>query len=376
MNKKIVGFLNLYNSPELGPLTEKRTLGSTSFLGRFALMDIALSNFTNSGINNINIMVRDNFRSVSKHVGSLKPWVKNTKSGRQHILLNEKGIRNPKLNNDIECLLENDWVLYEAKADIVVIQPAHILTTLNLNNVIEKHLESKKEITLVYTPIENADVSFATSNIIEVKNGSIVACKKNSQKNKKANVSLETYVINCKTLFKLMNNENIRKVGSLKKAIEMCIKNKIFEVNAFEYTGYARCFDSFEHFVEYSFELFNYRISKLLYGLVFDSTWPIYTVTHNAPPALYGVNSNVTNSFVANGSIIDGKVTNSIVSRYVTIGKNAVIKNCIILADSVIEEGAHLENVVVDKYVTICKNVKLLGTSKEIKYIEQGLKIK
>ena len=48
MSRKIVGFLNLYSSPSLGPLTEKRTLGSTSFLGRFALMDFPLSNFTNS----------------------------------------------------------------------------------------------------------------------------------------------------------------------------------------------------------------------------------------------------------------------------------------------------------------------------------------
>ena len=112
MSKKVIGFLNLYSSPNLGPLTEKRTLGSTSFLGRYALMDFPLSNFTNSDIDEVNILVKDNFRSVSKHVGSMKTWVNNTIIARQNILINEKGIRNPKENSDLACILQNDWVLY------------------------------------------------------------------------------------------------------------------------------------------------------------------------------------------------------------------------------------------------------------------------
>ena len=50
MGNKVLGFVNLYDSPSLGELTKHRTSGSTSFLGRFALMDFALSNFTNANI--------------------------------------------------------------------------------------------------------------------------------------------------------------------------------------------------------------------------------------------------------------------------------------------------------------------------------------
>ena len=39
-------------------------------------------------------------------------------------------------------------------------------------------------------------------------------------------------------------------------------------------------------------------------------------------------------SFVANGAIIDGEVDGCILSRSVSIGKNAVVKNCIILNGS------------------------------------------
>ena len=89
---KVVGLLNLFDSPSLGNLTKTRTLASTSFLGRFTPIDFSLSNFANSGIDEINILIRDNFRSVAKHVGSIKSWVNNTKIGRQNLLLNEKGL--------------------------------------------------------------------------------------------------------------------------------------------------------------------------------------------------------------------------------------------------------------------------------------------
>ena len=92
MSNKILGILNLYDSPSLGGLTKNRTLGSTSFLGRFALMDFALSNFTNSDIDEINVLVKDNFRSVAKHCGSLKNWASNTKIGRQNYLVNDIGL--------------------------------------------------------------------------------------------------------------------------------------------------------------------------------------------------------------------------------------------------------------------------------------------
>ena len=118
---KVVGYINLYDSPSLGGLTEYRTPASTSFVGRFALIDFALSNFANANINDINILVKENFRSVAKHCGSLKNWASNTKIGKQNYLINERGIADPKYNSDINALRENDWVLFDTNADLIVI---------------------------------------------------------------------------------------------------------------------------------------------------------------------------------------------------------------------------------------------------------------
>ncbi len=376
MSRKIVGFLNLYGAPSLGPLTEKRTLGSTSFLGRFALMDFPLSCFTNSGIDDINILLKDNFRSVSKHVNSLKAWVNNTKRAMQNILVNEKGIRNSKVNTDLQCLLENDWVLYDTKADAVIIMPSHIISQLDLRPVIDFHYESEADITLVYSSINNADTSFATSNIVKIKDDKVVSYKKNSGSVKTANVSLETYVISYNALQLILHNNEYSNLKSLKQAIEKLVLNKKLNIYGYRYDGYVRCFDSFKHFVDYSFELLDFNVSKTLFGKTNEKSWPIYTLTHNTPPTLYGEKAKVKNSFVANGADVEGTVENSIISRYVKIGKGAIVKNSIILTGTYIDPGAKVMNAVIDKYSHIAKNAVVEGKESDPLYLEQGTLIK
>ena len=376
MTKKVIGFLNLYNSPNLGPLTEKRTLGSTSFLGRFALMDFPLSCFTNSGIDGINILVKDNFRSVSKHVGSLKTWVNNTKREMQNILLNEKGIRSPKDNTDLNCLLQNDWVLLDEKADAVAVLPAHIITQLDLRPVIEQHFETEADITLVYSSIDDANKTFSTSNLVKIKDGLVTSYKKNNKTVKKANVSLETYIISHSTLQMILHSKELLGLKSLKRVIEKFVLSKAIKVYGYEYKGYARCFDSFKHFVDYSFELLDYDVFKTLFGKAQDKEWPIYTLTHNTPPTIYSDKAKVKNSFVANGAVVEGTVENSIISRYVSVGKGAVVKNSIILTGTYIDPGAKVINAVIDKYSHIASSGVVEGSENNPVYLEQGTLIK
>ena len=372
MSKKVIGFLNLYSSPNLGPLTEKRTLGSTSFLGRYALMDFPLSNFTNSDIDEVNILVKDNFRSVSKHAGSMKTWVNNTIIARQNILINEKGIRNPKENSDLACILQNDWVLYEAKADLIVVQPSHIIDVIDFRPIIEEHFEKDADVTIIYKNIDDADKTFSSSNLLKIEGDKVVSFKKNNGSVKKANVSLETYIIGYNTLQRLIHSSEYLQTKSLKKAIEKLISNKVARIYAHEYKGYARCFDTFQHYVDYSFELLDYNV----FSELFKHGSPIYTLSHNTPPTRYGSASKISNSFIANGSKVDGQVKNSIISRYVTIGEGAVVENSIILTGTYIDAGAVVKNAVVDKYCHVTSEGVVEGRMTSPVYLEQGTLIK
>jgi len=367
---RIIGILNLYDSPSLGDLTKHRTLGSTSFLGRYALMDFALSNFTNSKIDNINVLIKDNFRSVAKHVGTLKTWVNNTKIGRQNLLINEKGIRDKDFNSDLNALRENYWVFYESKADYVIIQPAHILTSMDLRALTKFHEEHHADITIAYTNIKDGKKAFLTSNILGIKNDRVVMMEKNKGKKDNVNVSLRTYVFSREVFDKILFHKDNQTALSLRMLMEKLVTEQKLTICGYEYKGYARCVDSLQHFMEYSFELFNWDVAKHL----LQSNWPIYTLTHNTIPAIYGCKAEVTNSIVANGAFIKGKVCNSIVSRLVQIDEKAEINHSILLTGVSIKEGIKVENAIVDKYAKISKD--LIGTKENPIYIPQGKEFK
>ena len=373
MSKKVIGLLNLYSSPNLGPLTENRTLGSTSFLGRFAIMDFALSNFTNSGIDDFSILVKDHFRSVSKHVGSMKTWVNNTKIAKQYILFNEKGLLDKTYNTELNNLRENEWLLFDTNPDYIVVQPAHIISLIDFRKVLAYHIEKKADITIVYKKVNNADKAFNYNNVLTIdENGKVSNAIRNSGSSKNATVSLESYIISKEMLKKLIHQNAKGREMSLKRTIVKLVRSKTSKIYGYEYEDIAFSIDSYRHFCEYSFSLLDYKNATRL----FDNDWTFYTVTHNSRPTMYGEHSKVKNSYIANGAIIEGNVSDSIISRGVIVKKGATIKNCIILADTLVEEKALIENAVIDKHAHVFKDAELIGHKDDPIYVEQGKKIK
>lgn len=351
---KIIGYINLYDSPSLGNLTRKRTLASTSFLGRFALIDFALSNYANANINNINILIKEDYRSVAKHCGDLSAWISNTKIGRQSFLINEKGIANPDYNSDLNAIRENEWVLERADADYVVIQPSHMITNINITDLLESHITSGAGITMAYASINDGDKAFLSSNKLTLEGNKIVSSVRNDGSEKKVNVSLRTYVFSREIFNKILTHKDFKKAMSLRNLLEHIVNDEKILVNGYKYEGYARCVDSFEHFYEYSLELLDPKVSNEL----FCKKNTVYTISKNTPPATYGANANVRNTFVANGSKVFGHVENSIISRYVVVEEGATVKNCIVMSGSVVKSGVSLENVVVDKRTKVVESLK------------------
>lgn len=370
MSKRVLGILNLYDSPSLGELTKSRTLGSTSFLGRYAIMDFALSNFTNSNIDEINILVKEYYRSIAKHVGSLKAWVNNTKIGRQNILMNEHGIRDSKFNSDLNAIRENDWVFYESNPDYVVIAPAHIISIVDYREVINFHEKHGADVTIVYTKIKDGKKAFLTSNVLEVKDNRVVFFAANKGEKDNVSVSMRTYVMSADAFRAIIKHKDYKDALSIRMLMEKIVEKQSLKVFGYEHKGYVRCIDSFEHFIEYSFELLDYKIATQL----FDQGAPIYTRTHSAPPTNYGETSSAKNCYIANGGHINGKVQNSIISRYVQVEENAQINHSIILTQAEIGKGVKVEYAVVDKYAKIFKDV--IGTKEKPIYIAQGKVVK
>lgn len=365
--RKVIGFCNLHHSPQLGELTSSRPLASTSFLGRYAFIDFVLSNFSNSNIDEIGILVKDHARSLNKHLGFGNSWNINTKTGANVVMYNETNYNHPRYNHDLNNIRQNDWFLYQSKATYVVIAPVHFVMAIDYQKVIDQHIASHADITMVYSSVHNAKTDFIGCDEIRIRDGYIDYISKNKGAKEDAKISLETYVMSREMLKRILKeSEKISSVFSLNDYILYMLKS--LKISAYEHKGYVRCFDSMQHYLSYSLELLNYSVRQQL----FLPSWPIYTVTHDTPPTKYGDKAKVSNSFIANGAIIQGEVSGSIVSRSAIISEGAKVTNSIIFTDTIITSDMQLDYCIVDKYVRIIHAQDLKGSEKNPLYIKQG----
>lgn len=369
--RRVIGICDLHNEPSLGGLTAKRPLGAVTFLGRYGLIDFTLSNFSNSHIDRVYVLIRKGIVAIKRHVGSGSIWTNNTKLGFVELLLNEKGLYNPEFNTDVNNIKYN-VPLDELDFEYAVIAPSYFLSSMDFRPIIEAHIASGADITSVYKHVDNADKEYIRADKYKISGDKVVKSAPNIGRSATADISLDTYVVSKKALKKIVNDASkYSEMFSIRDMINLFIEDEILDVRGYQFEGYVVPILNLQNYVDHSFDLLNYHIRNQL----FLEDWPIYTTTHNTPPALYGKDADVQNSFVANGSIIKGKVRNCIISRDVVIEKDADLKNCIIFTQTHISRDTKLEYVLADKSVNFKEVKKLSGEPENIVYIKQGAKI-
>ena len=104
---------------------------------------------------------------------------------------------------------------------------------------------------------------------------------------------------------------------------------------------------------------------------LFKKEAPIFTKVKDEPPTRYLKGAVVKNTMIANGSIIEGEVENSVVSRSVKIGKGSIIRNSIIMQKSQIGDNCIIDGVIIDKDVKIGDGVVLKGSADEPYVVEK-----
>ena len=366
--------LDLFNSPNLGALTEHRNFGSVTFLGRYSLADIMLSNFTNSGIGKVGILVDHFVQTMRTHVNTGSAFVNNTRTGGLDIVYDEQGMMKPQFYNDVKDLIDNPTYVEDIISNYVVVAPAHILLTFNFKELIKYHEQSGNDITMMYQHRDDLKKKFINQYVLTLKdNGLVKSIKKNDGSVNEGDASLEIYVFSRETLMDLLNDQPLvsQKYG-IKEMVAYYVRKNKKIIGGYKFDGYVLPIFNLDDYVEASFDLLPYE-NRLKF---FKEDWPIYTTTHNTPPAQYGPLSEVKNSFIANGARINGKVENSIISRGVVIKEDAIVKNSILFTDTVVEKSVKLEYVLTDKRVVVDGEGKssYRGTKKQMLVIKQGQK--
>jgi glucose-1-phosphate adenylyltransferase len=86
---------------------------------------------------------------------------------------------------------------------------------------------------------------------------------------------------------------------------------------------------------------------------LYDKEWLIYTRSEERAPAKVGPTAQVHRSLISHGCVINGTVVNSVLSPGVRVDVGAVVRDSIVMFDSVIRSGAVVDRSILDKEVVV-----------------------
>lgn len=371
VNYNVLGllFASMHDS-SVAELTKQRTMGSLPFGGRYRLIDFPLSNMVNSGIAEVGVITKSNYGSLLDHLGSGREWDLSRKKGGLHLLppySQTGGIYHGRLD-----ALNNIWSFVEhSKAKYVILANCDIITSIDFNPVLDQHIKSEADITLIYSRTKyDSEVNHGATIIEFDADERLKDCLVDPQFSGECNIWTEMFIISRDFLKKIVYDAASRNLYSMTREILQARRDE-YKIMGYRHDGHIIRIDSVQSYFRANTELLDSEKRNAL----FRKDHPIYTKIGDNGPAKYGLESNIKNSLIADGCIVEGTVENSILFRGVKVGKGTVVKNCVLLQSTKIGKNCSLSSIITDKNVEISDDKVLTGSDSYPLYISKNGKI-
>ena len=355
------------NDGTIGALTKKRTMASLPFGGRYRHVDFALSNLCAAGVRHVGIITRHSYQSLMNHIGSGEEWGLELEEGGLEFLTPYAMSTTDNYRGKLESLYTAmNFLEYGEEDEYVFMIDSAILSNVNLNAVLDAHIKSGSDITVVTKEgIANGTKQLDLAMKLDEK-GKIVDMAVDYVAPADYVASMDIFVLSKKWLARQVKEHIAHNLYHMDRDLVLGMWQKgLATVNVYQFQGTALYNESVEEYFKHSLALTNREIRNDLFQL----NHPIYTKVRDRVPC---DNCQIKNCIVADGCLLEGEAFNSVLFRQVTLGANAVIENCVVMNDAVIGEGATLKNVILDKDVVVRPGAQLVGTPQNPVIVRRG----
>ena len=357
------------NDASLGELTNKRTMASLPFGGRYRQVDFALSNLSCAGIRHVGIISRHNYQSLMNHIGDGEEWGLELEEGGLEFLTPYAQSATHTYRGKLESLSSAmDFLEYGADDELVVMIDSAVLSNIDLNDVLNQHVASGKDITVV-TKAGICNGEKVIDLALKVENGEVTDMMVDYAAPKDFVASMDIFVLNKQWMIRQVKEMIARDKFHMDRDLVMggWQRGKV-SVNTYAFKGVAMFNESIGEYFDNSLALLKKDVRQDL----FHYNHTVYTKVRDRVPTYYGESSEIENCLVADGCILEGEVEDSVLFREVTIGKGAEVENCVIMNDAVIGEGAEIKYAILDKDVTVTPGAKVIGTPRNPIIVKRG----
>ncbi len=344
----------------LRELVYLRTVGALPVGGRYRAIDFVLSNMVNAGIRNIGVIAQRSYHSLMDHLGSGKEWDLSRKNDGLFILPPFSSSDNTgSYRGVVDAIKGVMSYVRRTKQQYCVLAGSYTIYNTAYDEVLKYHMDTGADITMLYNEEEADEFKGERFNDVRMhlnEEGRLIDLEIDSSLTDSKKVGMDAYIIRKGLLEYLV--EDCASRGKFKFVSDLLMNNlNRIKIMGYRHEGYVGRLHSVASYYRMNMDFLNVEVQRNL----FFGENPVYTKIKDEVPAKYAKTSNVKNSLVANGCVIEGEVENSVLFRGVYVGKGAKIKNSIIMQNSEVYNNSNLEYVILDKSVNIRQGRRLIG---------------
>lgn len=353
---------------DMSTLTSHRPVASLPFGGKYRLIDFPLSSLANAGIRSVfGIFQQENISSVFDHIRSGREWGLSTLLSHYYL-----GIYNTPVENTTvgpEYYQQLLTYLRRSGSDQTVALNCDVLVNIDLNQVFHLHNTVDRPITVVYKKLPSKDISEVNSVLEIDESDHVISQKLFDSKDAKEvyNMSTDIFIVDTPWLIEKIEEEAKKEYPQKLRYIlrELAVEYNAF---AFEYTGYLSNVHSVESYYRSNLDM----LETQNFIKLFSPNQKVYTKVKNEEPTYYAKTSNIKTSQFASGSIVEGRVENSVVSRRVYLHQGSEVRSSILFPGVVVRENAIVEHAILDKGVEVAAGVTIRGSLEAPVVVQKG----
>jgi glucose-1-phosphate adenylyltransferase len=358
----------------LMPLTEQRSKPAVPFAGSYRIVDFVLSNFLNSGILAMYVLVQYRSQSLIEHLR--RAWRIGGINRQSFITVVPPQMKGKGrwYEGTADAVYQNLNMIYDFAPNLVAVFGADHIYRMDIRQMIQFHLDHQADVTVAALPVPlQAARGFG---IIETSSDQEILGFEEKPKQPKAMPgnpkmaysSMGNYIFNVDLLVKILE-QNAGRPGTHdfgKDILPHLIKshrvlaynfldNVVPGVHPYEEWGYWRDVGTLEAYWQANMDILGEHP-------IFDLRnvrWPITTDATGEPIASL-VRSHLDNATVGQGSlVVDATIQGSVIGRNVKIGEGAHIQECVILDGTIVGPKARLRRVIADRFNIIPEGTTL-----------------
>ena len=354
------------NSSRMGELSAKRAVAAMPIVGSYRAIDFTLSNMTNSHIQKVAVYTQYNSRSLNEHLNSSKWWDFGRKQGGLYLFTPTITATNSYwYKGTADALYQNISFLKSAHEPYVVIASGDAVYKLDYNKVLEEHIATGADITVVCKDIQPGEDDINRFGVVKLADDNrVISFEEKPIVAETNTASIGVYVVRRRQLIELLEACAAEGRSDFVNDILVRYKN-VKKIYAYKLDSYWRNIGTIDSYFKTNMDF----LKKDIRDYFFRQHPEVYSKVEDLPPAKYNGDAAVSNSLIASGSIINGTVEDSVLFKKVYIGNNCVIKNSIILNDVHIGDNCYIENCIVESRDTLRANTVHTGDPNEIKVI-------